>query len=162
MNNEKDPLLEVQKSLIVQDHNNYFNNYTRINTSIDNLRQWQITILSALIALVFSQKEPTNLRPLIAVLGIMLLGFMFIEAIHRTNLIISGTLSAKLESLIKSSQSFQELIQNHNFGNEVSIKRDYKSKIRFLKRVIVAPSFFFWYLLLFFLLAIINFAFLKS
>jgi len=131
--------------LVAQDYRTHFDGSTRTLEHINNLRRWEITVLSAyLIALITKFQAVLHYNKVVLLIIIV---FAILEAIMQANRGRSGYLAKQAEDKLQATtqEEFYTNIVNWKFGNT---RGDLISRTQRLKHIywsIRNPSYWLWH-----------------
>lgn len=112
MNPDDSNWLDFQQSAMLKDYESRLHDRTRQLSRIDTFRQWEITILAAVLSYAIAQSTTSSAAGLI---GTVLFLFLLLELAARGNLVLMEDEIRKIEHLVSANQGFQETLRNYVF-----------------------------------------------
>lgn len=132
---------ELKKDLLVSDYRTYFDSATRSLGAITTLRQWEITLVVAILSYAASQGK-VHLFPIPTFA--VLFFFAILELAVRGDLRLTYKGALEVERLFKEGENPLITLQGYDFGNTKKASITFGQKIKSVLIGIVNPDFLVW------------------
>lgn len=132
--------LSIRKELIIDDFKGYAQKVMSDRDRINTLRQWEVTIIAAIIALVLGQNKLQN--NLVPVLGVIV-AFAILEILVRARMRLSTTVADDVWETVISRED-EYILENYQLAWEVWAQVPLTKKMKFTFTSIGSPEFLMW------------------
>lgn len=149
---------EFQRAALLRDYETRHQDRARQLERIDVFRQWEVTILAAVLSYALAQGTTSSASYLI---GVIIFLFILLELAGRGNLVLMEDEIREAENSFKQNLDFQDVLKNYTFIANWLTTVEFRKKISTPLRCLGVLEFWLWHgslIILYLVLLLVLFA----